>query len=351
MKTAFPPAGVTCPWFAFALVPAGAAGAFALSSAGVAEGKIKSITIGSNPAGSTYFLLAGGFAKLMQEQLKIRSTAQPHAGSSVYLPLMNKGEITLGLNSSLDSGLAFNGRGAYKGRATKNVRSLARIWILPYMYMVKESSGIKTVADWRGKRVLVKVKTNVSLAQANLTLLSTAGLSASDVTAIDSGGVVAGINSVVEGRADATTVALTMPAMRKAHATVPGGLRILGLGSMATDAFMAKGMAGLYTMNVKPSKRLPFVRAETLIAAFDSYLNAGPQVDNEDAYRLAQTLHTNWKKLQKSYPPLRGTPQKALSPAKNAMPYHPGAIRYWKEVGMWTAANEVDQAKVMGMVR
>ena len=231
-----------------------AAGVLIFPGASTTQAKVKSITIGSNPAGSAYFLLAGGFAKLFQEKLNIRSTAQPHAGSSVYLPLMQKGEITLGLNSSLDSGLAFNGKPPYE-HATKKVRSIARVWILPYAYMVKENSGIKSVADLKGKKVVVKFKTNVSLAQANAVILSTAGLTLNDVNAVDSGGVVAGINMVVEGRADAATVSLTMPAMRKAHATVPGGLRILSLGPKANDKFMNDGMDGLYTMKVEPSKR------------------------------------------------------------------------------------------------
>ncbi len=324
-------------------------GAVLIGATAPAEAKLKRITIGSNPAGSTYFLLAGGFAKLFQTKLNIRSTAQPHAGSSVYLPLLDKGEIVLGLNSSLDSGMAVAGRAPFRSKI-RNVRMIARIWILPYAYMVKERSGVKTMADLKGKRVLVNVKTNVSLAQANRTLLSTAELTEADVTAIDSGGVVAGINSVVEGRADAATVALAMPAMRKAHATVPGGLRIVSLGPKATDAFMAEGMAGLYTLKVGPSKRFPFVRQDTLIAGFDSYLNASPKVGDDDAYLLAKTLHINWQKLQKDYAPLRGTPQAALAPAGNAMPYHPGAIRYWKEVGMWTAANVADQEKAMARV-
>ena len=326
------------------LMLAGAAGAFALTSVGTAEAKLKSITVGSNPAGSTYFLLAGGFAKLFQKQLKIRSTAQPHAGSSVYLPLMNKGEITLGLNSSLDSGLAFNGLGAYKGKKTRNVRSIARIWILPYMYMVKESSGIKTVADLKGKKVVVNFKTNVSLAQTNRTILATAGLTEKDVTSVDSGGVVAGINMVVEGRADATTVALAMPQMRKAHAGVPGGLRIISLGPKATDEFLGKGMAGLYSMNVKPNKRQPFVRQPTHIAAFDTYLNSGTSVGNDDAYAMAKAIVENWKQMQKDYGPLRGVKKEKLVPANNPIPYHPGAVKYYKEAGMWSAANEKNDA-------
>ena len=67
--------------------------AIGLLGAAPAEAKLKRLNIGSNPAGSVYFLLAGGFAKMFQKELKIRSTAQPHAGSSVYIPLMDVGEI------------------------------------------------------------------------------------------------------------------------------------------------------------------------------------------------------------------------------------------------------------------
>ncbi len=326
------------------------AGIAGLAGSQAADAKMKRITIGSNPAGSTYFLLAGGFAKLFQEKLKIRSTGQPHAGSSVYLPLMDKGEITMGMNSSLDSGMAVAGTAPYKKRM-QNVRLIARVWILPYAYMVKESSGIKTLADLKGKKVVVKFKTNVSLAQTNRTILATAGLTVKDVQAVDSGGVVAGINMVVEGRAVTTTVALAMPAMRKTHATVPGGLRILPLGPKATNEFLEKGIAGLYTMKAKPGKRTPFVRAPITIAAFDTYLNAGSQVDAKDAYALAKTVHTNWKAMQKAYGPLRGTPIKGLATPLNVMPYHPGAVKYYKEAGLWTDANTAQQKKVMARVR
>lgn len=333
------------------LIVAVLAASVTAGAAATAEAQLKRITIGSNPAGSTYFLLAGGFAKHFQQDLKIRSTAQPHAGSSVYLPLMDKGEIVMGINSSLDSGLAVAGKGRFKNKI-RNVRMLARVWILPYAYMVKESSGIKTLEDLRGKKVTVKVKTNVSLEQTNRTVLATAGLTEKDIIPVDSGGVVNGINMVVEGRAAATTVALAMPAMRKTHATVPGGLRVLGLGKLANDEMLAKGIAGLYSMKVKPSKRFPFVREPLTIGAFDSYLNASAaKVGDEDAYRLAKSLHTNWKKLQKDYGPLRGTPQDGLAPANVAMPYHPGAIKYYKEAGLWTAAHDASQAKVMSRVK
>ena len=54
------------------------AGSLAVAlSATSANAALRSITIGTNPAGSTFFLLGGGFAKMFQEKLGIRANAQP----------------------------------------------------------------------------------------------------------------------------------------------------------------------------------------------------------------------------------------------------------------------------------
>lgn len=306
---------------------------------------MRRITIGSNPAGSVYFLLAGGFAKMFQQNLKVRATAQPHAGSSVYLPLMDKGEITMGMNSSLDSGMAIGGIAPYN-KKMQNVYTLARVWILPYAYVVKGNSSIKKMSDFKGKKVVIKFKTNVSLARANRAVLATAGLTDKDVTAVESGGVVSGISMVTEGRIDTTTVAVSMPQMRKAHASTPGGMYVVPLGDKASDEFLAERMPGLYTMMLKPSKRLPMVDKEKKIAAFDSYLNVTGKVSPEDGYILAKTLHGNWKKLQKDYGPLRGVPQNKIAPANIVLKYHPGAAKFYKEVGLWTDKHTAMQAKI-----
>ena len=55
--------------------------------------------------------------------------------------------------------------------------------------------------------------------------------------------------------------------------------------------------------------------------------------------------------MQKAYGPLRGTPIKGLATPLNVMPYHPGAVKYYKEAGLWTDANTAQQKKVMARVR
>ena len=87
----------------------GSAAAWLAAMSRPARAQLRRISIGSNPAGTNFHLVAGGMARLFQEQLDIPSIVRPYSGSSVYLPMLERGEIALGINSSVDSYLAYRG--------------------------------------------------------------------------------------------------------------------------------------------------------------------------------------------------------------------------------------------------
>jgi len=329
------------------------AAALALATASVAsagavhaqEFSLKRLTIGTNPAGSVYYLIGGAFTKLWQEELNVRATPQPHSGSSVYIPLVNNGEITMGLNSTLDSAMAFAGEAPYTNK-NENLRAMARFWVLPVSFIVRGNSDIRKMEDLKGKRVMVDIRPNIPLGQFNRALLATGGLTDKDVQSIPSGGLVTGLEAVAEGRVDASQAALGMPQLRRMHSSVPGGIRVVELGAKGTDEVMASVQAGTRTLTVNPGAALPFIEQPTQVGSFDAYVNISTHVSAEDVYLLVKSLHTNWEKLQKDYPPLRGVQVNELAPASNVIPYHEGAIRYYKEVGLWSAENEATQAKL-----
>lgn len=326
-----------------------AAIAVAVSAAAPAHAELNRITIGTNPSGSVYYLLGSAFAKTFQENLQIRSNAQPYAGSSVYVPLYAKGEMTLGLNNSMASGAAYRGIGDYDGKPLKSIRALARFWVIPYAFLVRGDSDIKTMDDLKGKKVVTNIKAVTSLTSLGMRMLESAGVSNANVSPMDSGSLVRNIELVVEGRADAAPASYSMPAARKANATAPGGIRVLPLGEKGTDAFLDEGVPGSRTIVAKPSKLYPFITEPTKIAAFDAYINSGPAVSDEDAYKLVKTLHDNWKELQKNYAPLRGVQADEIAPATNPHPYAEGAVKYYKEIGIWTEANQAQQDKVLNL--
>ena len=321
-----------------------AAAALAVMCASAAQADIKRISIGSNRQGSVFFLLASGFAKHIQQNLKIRTTAQPHAGSSVYLPLVDKGEITMGLNNSMDTAAAVRGQAPFK-RKLDNVRVLARVWIIPEGVLVRGDSGIKSLADLRGKRVVTDIKTIVSMGIITRHYLASGNVTVGDVVGLKSGGIVKSVNMVVEGRADAAVVGMGMPQVRKAHATLPGGIRFLSLGARGTDAYILS-KPGMAPHKAKPAKRYPYVTEPLNMLSIDTYLNAGPTVSNELAYTVVKSLHQSWTKLQKAYGPLRGVKPNRIAPTNNSGLFHPGAVKYYKEAGIWSAAHEKQAAAI-----
>jgi len=198
------------------------------------------------------------------------------------------GEITMGLNNSMDTAAAVRGSSPFR-KKLENVRILARVWIIPEGILVRGDSGIKSLADLRGKRVVTDIKTIVSMGVITRRYLASGSISVDDLVAVKSGGIVKSVNMVVEGRADAAVVGMGMPQVRKAHATTPGGIRFLPLGSRGTAEFILSE-PGMSPHKAKPAKRYPYVDRELNLIAIDTYLNAGPTVSSELAYKIVKSL-------------------------------------------------------------
>jgi TRAP-type uncharacterized transport system substrate-binding protein len=64
----------------------------------------------------------------------------------------------------------------------------------------------------------------------------------------------------------------------------------------------------------------------------------------DDIYQLTKTIHENWEQMQEDYPPMRGVSQQDFALINTTIPYHAGAVRYFKEVGLWTDAHAENQA-------
>jgi TRAP transporter TAXI family solute receptor len=326
---------------------AGVAALVALCGAAPASADLGRVTIGTNPQGTMYYLIGGGVAKMISDQLGVNSTAQPYGGASVYLPLIQTGEVTMGLSSSLDSGLAYNGEGAFeKLGKLDGLRALVRAWPLPYAYFARGDSGMKTIADLKGKKVAVTLGANLSLKKANEVMLRAGGLDPeTDVEAVTVSGLPEGYDLVSDNTIAAATTALGIPLARKADATLPGGLVMLAItGENATTDFVSSQMNGLYITETKPGENNPGVKEPMSVLGFDAFMVASDKLSEEDAYQLTKAIYEQWGALQKDYGVLRRNPQDQLSKPTNTVPYHPGAIRYFKEAGVWSDANEAHEA-------
>ena len=183
-----------------------------------------------------------------------------------------------------------------------------------------------------------------SFDRVNSAVLETAGLTNNDVKGVTMSGIPDTIRALVEGRVESGAVVIGIPALREANAAVSGGLRVLKLGSnlKALDK-----LAGFTAVTLKPSPAFVGVTKPMEVVRFDVFLNTGAKVSADTVYKVVKIVHQNWKELQKNIPALRAIPATDLVPVNFGHPYHDGAIRYFKEAGLWTPAHQSQQDKVL----
>jgi len=319
-----------------------------LFAAALAAGVTLGMTTASNAAerlifatqqsGTMYYTLATGFSKMLTAKLKRKVAVQPYSGSSVYLPLINSGEATLAFCSSLDAYAGYNGTDR---KAMKDMRAIARIWPLKVALMAREKAGIKTIADMKGKRVVIDFKGQKAMGQVIRAMMATGGLTDKDVKGVTVGSVVSGNKALIEGNVDVTFIAVGIPLVKRAHAAIPGGVNYVDLsgGNVAPD-FLAAKAGGVYPTKLAPEKRMPEVKKEITVVAFDIFLLTSAKTPDADVQAVLAAISDNFTALQKDYPPLRRGQADKFAAATNTLPYHKAAAAYYKSKGMWTPAND-----------
>lgn len=302
------------------------------------------ITIAANPAGTHVYTVAAGLAKLIQNVQGTRATIRPFQGSSVYLPMLQRGDIALGLNTSIDGYLSFRGLPPYDA-PMRNLRTLGMIFPLNIMFMVRADSDLYRIEDLRGKRVVVTFRANAALAQLHRGILATGGLDLDDIVPLTVAGLPEAMTALQEGRADAVPTGLNTALSLQVDSALPAGIRYLTMGS--DESRLAEIMPGSRIITIEPGENTVGVPSPIRVSSVPDMLNTGVHMSDELAYEIVRTIYTNFASLQRDLPEMAGMSASDLAPSDNMHPYHPGAVRYYREIGLWTEAHEANQQALL----
>ena len=203
-------------------------------------------------------------------------------------------------------------------------------------------ANIDKIADIRGKRV-TWVQGSPSLNNALTALLAYGNLTWDDVERVEVGGYNASIEAVINNRADVVGGACNSPPFLRLEAS-PRGLKFLTFPHSDLEAVQrTRSLLPWYVTHIATEgPTLPpegievFTSAYPLLVGMDS-------ADDTLVYNLVKVMHEQYDDYKDAAPGAGGwliTRQKFESAF---IPYHPAAIRYFKEIGVWTDAAEVNQ--------
>lgn len=289
----------------------------------------KFMTVGTGATGGAYYPIGVAFAEIMTNNLGTQATAQVTGGSLENLQLINEGTCDIGIvqgNNMMD---AYEGTGSYTGNAYNNIAALfGGLSKGFFQVVVLDNSPIQSMSDLIGKKVIMGPAGNGAIAVAN-TIWSKYGFSTDDITAT----YVAyddGISQLEDGNCDAVVIQTAIPASAIQQLAAGGkAYRLIPVDKDKADELCAEyGYFGYGTIKTSVYDNLP---ADVNTMYISNMVAVRADLDEELVYSMTKCLFENIDTIKNSHKAASGLTLEGA--VKVSIPMHPGAERYFKEIG------------------
>ena len=304
------------------------------------KGSHHALTYVSAPPGTAHYSIAVGQAQLLSKK-GFQVVVQPAPGSLVIPDLVASREADLGIGMSPTVYWAYEGKEEFK-KPYKFIRLLMVGSDSIFSIVTRSETGIKTIPDLKGKRLTGDYPTSRFQTLLTELELQAYGLSKKDVIMRKAEFSNQGLDDLASRRTDAVQVAIVGPRFQDL-ATKVKKIVVLPVDedklNQIKKAFPMV-LAGRTKAGLPVDVGVPGIAVPCVLYATETF-------SDETAYFIVKTLLENQKDLIPVYREfVDWTPQRAVTNLR--MPYHPGAIRYYREKGLWTAEMEKMQQALLG---
>jgi len=294
----------------------------------------KYVRFASLSVGMSAYFVAVGVGSVMTKHSPIKVAVDPVGMHAAVFDLVEKKEAEMGALGSLEVVPAFRGEGIYKGKRKPILAGMTTIRMFNVIHTTPRS-GIKKIEDLRGKRVMADLVPSPSTAEFTDAVLKAHGMTRNDIKWIRFGTFTEGVAALIEGGADAMSHPSTIQGMQEIKLAVgykavpiePGpGKKMLDMVFGCTYEAMPKGYNNV-------------VDEATPTLAYYTVIFFREDVSGDAVYALVKAALDNNKEYA-SVHPLLPEVDAARAATMVGVPFHPGAIRYYREKGIWTADHE-----------
>ncbi len=302
------------------------------------------VTFAVPPEGASGYLIAAGYSKVINAQTSIKKVIlQPFSSATAWPVRMNAGEVNFSQHCGYEQIVeAYNGTGPFKSvGAQRNIRNLATSYGLPWTVHAVDPA-VKTFADLKRRSVFVQVSHSDHTTAMRI-LLKAAGLDYNrDIQVIPFREPGEAVQGIASGRGDAIAFGL-IPALVELN-------RSKGLHSIPISPELARQVQAadpVWGTAVIKKGQGPLTPPEDVsVLAIECGMAAAAQTSAETVYQVLKAVydhHDSWKGVH----PLANqtTLKKALQVV--VVPFHDGAIRFYKEAGLWTAELDARQKELL----
>ncbi|MDG2462439.1 MAG: TAXI family TRAP transporter solute-binding subunit [Planktomarina sp.] len=286
--------------------------------------------LGSTARGGTS-QIGRTLAAAISEVGELQIRPQELANTADYIPLVNAGDIEFGIANVVQLTYAVNGTGMSEGRPNSNLQMVATLMPFRSAYIVRKDSDIKSIEDLKGRRVPVFADkalgdyvTKGYFANANMSLDQVDGVAVPNFPRMWA--------SFAEGSADVAIVVVGAANSREYDASF--GIRYLSFENTPEALARTRKFLPQMYLQEMPAGSVPGIDKPTNVNVFDYTLFAGKDVSDDMVYKSVKALWEKEADLLAAGPFWNGFMKEKMS-APLGLTYHPGAIKFYKEMGVW----------------
>lgn len=312
-----------------ALVGCGSQSANSDSSADNSGSEKYNLIIGTGGVGGTYYPLGGALASVWTKYLDNVTVSAQSTGASVEnTQLLENGEVELALTQNDLAEYAVKGEYMFTKKYEK-MQLIGRLYSEPIQVFVRNDSGIKSIADMAGKRISVSYPGSGANANAEQ-LLGVFGITVNDIQAeYPSNSDTA--DRMKDGLLDGMLTTTGAPNATFQEMCMSADCTLLSLSDEDCDKIIAQyPFFAKYTI---PAGSYEGQTEDVQTLCVQSVLAVSTDLSEDLVYDLTKTLWENQTELSGMLSALSDlSVDNALEGI--TIDYHPGAVKYYKEIGM-----------------
>lgn len=286
------------------------------------------LSIGSCPVPCTAYTWAAGVADVINRNVEgVQATAEETKGYIANIRLMQNGEMEASLATSLSAYEAYTATGNYEGTEPGKIMAWMSIAPVAMHILTVEGSSVNTLEDLKGKRVGMGQPGGTSMLDADLLMERIAGgdyepfrVRLGDMT-----------DMLSDGNIDAALWNGSFPLPPVIQLAAQRDLKLIPVADDFFEALHAD-YPPYYRLSI-PADTYDGVTEDTRTYGLANGLVISSDVPEEQVYQMTKAVFENLDDLAGMHPAFAAMSADTVLNGFGS-PLHPGALRYYREVGI-----------------
>ena len=284
------------------------------------------LTFMTGPQGGVWVPLGGALKGMWEKAIPgLQVTAVPGAGIA-NVRGVDEDKAQIGFGNTITTVDGIEGRPPYPKKVNK-VCQLANLYPQYFQVVVLASAKVNTVADLKGRPIVVQPKGNTA-ELVTQHILQVHGLTYSQVKASFQASYTDAVDLMKDGHAQAFTLGTTVPASSVMDLASARDIKLIGIDDKIF-ADMRKINPG-YSRSTIPPNTYPKQEKPVDVIGYATHIVVSCDLPEQTVYTMVKTMATNVNDMAAVNKAISGLTPKMMA-EDIGVPFHRGAEKFYKE--------------------